>query len=467
MDPDSLINAVLGPLAQQIAAVVFYDVPAFGTRVPLIVVWLSLGGIVTTLALRFVNLRGVGHALRVIGGRYSSPDQPGETTPFQALATAVSGTVGLGNIAGVAVAIAIGGPGAAFWMVVAGFFAMSAKFAEVSLGVKYRRMRPDGTVAAGAMYYVPIALARIGLPRVGKALAVFFCVAAVGASLTVFQVNQAYSQFREVTGFQSGLLFGLAVAIWVALVLFGGMRRIARWTSRLVPAMCVLYLLACIVVLTANADNLLAALGRIVSEAFAPVAVQGGVIGALLQGFRRAAFSSEAGIGSAPMAHATVRTREPMSQGFAALVEPFLDTVIVCTMTALVIVVSGVATDGDAQGVALTSRAFATVVPWFPIVLAVSVILFALSTILGWGYYGEQSWRYLFGDSSRSRYSYRLLLCLMLSVAGTFPLEQVVNLADSMNFCMAIPNLLAVYILLPELRRDLHSYRQRIIRARQ
>ena len=344
---------------------------------------------------------------------------------------------------------------------------MSAKFAEVSLGVKYRRMRPDGTVAAGAMYYVPIALARIGLPRVGKALAVFFCVAAVGASLTVFQVNQAYSQFREVTGFQSGLLFGLAVAIWVALVLFGGMRRIARWTSRLVPAMCVLYLLACIVVLTANADNLLAALGRIVSEAFAPVAVQGGVIGALLQGFRRAAFSSEAGIGSAPMAHATVRTREPMSQGFAALVEPFLDTVIVCTMTALVIVVSGVATDGDAQGVALTSRAFATVVPWFPIVLAVSVILFALSTILGWGYYGEQSWRYLFGDSSRSRYSYRLLLCLMLSVAGTFPLEQVVNLADSMNFCMAIPNLLAVYILLPELRRDLHSYRQRIIRARQ
>ncbi|MEZ5500059.1 MAG: alanine/glycine:cation symporter family protein [Steroidobacteraceae bacterium] len=465
MDFDALINDWLGPVAEGLSAVVFFSIPAFGTQIPLIVLWLILGGVVTTLAFGFINLRGFGHGIAVLRGRYSRGDQPGETTPFEALATAVSGTVGLGNIAGVAVAIAIGGPGAALWMIVAGFFAMSAKFAEVSLGVKYRRTRADGTVTAGAMYYVPVAFSRLGLAPLGRALAVFFCIAAIGASMTLFQVNQAYAQFREVTGFESGLLFGTGVALWVAAVLFGGMRRIARWTSALVPAMCGLYLVGATTVLLANWQHLPGALATIVREAFSPVAVEGGVVGALLQGFRRAAFSSEAGLGSAPMAHATVRTREPMSQGFAALLEPFLDTIVVCVATALVIVVSGVATNGDAEGVALTSRAFATVVPWFPVLLAVSVILFALSTILSWGYYGEQAWIYLWGETKASRYGYRLLLCGVLSIAGTFPLHQVVNLADGLNFCMAIPNLLAVFILLPELRRDLGDYWQRIVKG--
>jgi AGCS family alanine or glycine:cation symporter len=462
LNPDAFINSLLGPVAERVAAVVFFAVPAFGTQIPLIVMWLIAGGVVTTLALGFINLRGFAHALRVVRGDYMRPDAAGETTPFQALATAVSGTVGLGNIAGVAVAVSIGGPGAAFWMMLAGFLSMSAKFAEVSIAVKYRRLRADGTVTAGAMYYVPIAFTRIGLPRLGKALAVFFCIATIGASMTIFQVNQAYAQFREVTGFEQAFVFGVAVAVWVGIVLFGGMRRIARWTSKLVPVMCLLYVAACLTVLVANAPRLPGALAAIVEQAFAPLAVEGGVLGALLQGFRRAAFSSEAGIGSAPMAHATVRTREPMSQGFAALIEPFLDTVVICMLTALVIVVSGVATDAGAQGVALTSSAFATVVPWFPAVLAVCVILFALSTVLSWGYYGEQAWTYLFSDSLASRRGYRLLLCAVLSVAATFPLEQVVNLADSMNFCMAIPNLLAVFLLLPELRRDLADYRLRV-----
>jgi tryptophan-rich hypothetical protein len=256
------------------------------------------------------------------------------------LTTAVSGTVGLGNIAGVAVAVSLGGPGAALWMVLAGFLGMSAKFAEVTLAVKYRRVRADGTVSGGPMYYIPIALARVGLPRVGVFLAGFFCVATIGGSLTLFQVNQSFEQFRAVTGFEQGFVFGLAIALWVGVILFGGMRRIARTTSRLVPLMCALYIVACVVVLLANAAQLPAALATIVHSAFVPESVAGGIIGAIVQGFRRAAFSSEAGLGSAPMAHATVRTREPMSQGFAALLEPFLDTVVICLLTALAIVVS-------------------------------------------------------------------------------------------------------------------------------
>lgn len=467
MDVDALINAAIAPVAAAISSVVFYSVDVAGAALPLIVVWLIGGGVVCTLAFRFINLRGFTHALHVVRGRYSDPDAPGEASPFQAFATAVSGTVGLGNIAGVAVAISLGGPGAALWMVLAGFLGMSAKFAEVTLAVKYRIVRADGTVSGGPMHYIPIALARIGWPRLGRFLAGFFCVAAIGGSLTLFQVNQSYSQFRAVTGFEQGFVFGLVIAVWVGIVLFGGMRRIVRTTDKLVPLMCGLYIVACLVVLAANASALPEALASIVRTAFVPESVAGGVVGAIVQGFRRAAFSNEAGIGSAPMAHATVRTREPMSQGFAALLEPFLDTVIVCLLTALTIVVTGVhAGGGGVEGIALTSAAFATVVPWFPIVLSVAAILFALSTVLSWGYYGEQAWTWLFSPSRSSRIAYRLFLCAVISTGGTFELAQVVNLVDSLNFCMAIPNLIAVYVMLPELQRDLAAYAPLQVRRR-
>jgi alanine or glycine:cation symporter, AGCS family len=245
--------------------------------------------------------------------------------------------------------------------------------------------------------------------------------------------------------------------------LFGGMRRIARVTEKLVPLMCLIYIVACLVVLLANASELPHALATIFRTAFAPESVAGGIIGAIVQGFRRAAFSCEAGLGSAPMAHATVRTREPLSQGHAALLEPFLDTIVICMLTALAIVVTGVyQAGGEAQGIALTSAAFATVVPWFPVVLSVAAILFALSTVLSWGYYGEQAWTWLFSEKYASRVAYRLVLCSILSTGATFELAQVVNLVDSLNFCMAIPNLIAVYLLLPELRADLASYRARL-----
>ncbi len=460
---DQAINDFLAPVAEWFGAVMFYSVPVAGAQLPLILVWLIMGGVVCTLAFRFINLRGFGHSIRVIRGEFSNRDHPGEASPFQALSTAVSGTVGLGAIGGVALAITIGGPGAAFWMVVAGFLGMSTKFAEVTLAVKYRKVRADGTVTGGAMYYVDEALRRRGMPRLGKFLAGFFCVAAVGGSLTIFQVNQAWAQFNAVTGFDQAFVFGLIVAVWIGFVLFGGVKRIVQWTDKLSPIMCLLYVVACVVVLGANFANIPGALATIVREAFAPQAITGGVIGALIAGFRRAAFANEAGLGSAPMAHATVRTVEPMSQGFAALMEPFLDTVIICLLTAMVVVVTGVYQTSGADGIVLTSEAFATVVSWFPIVLAVVAILFALSTVLSWGYYGEQAWTWLFGESKPSRVAYRLFLCAVLSIAGTLPLKELVNIVDSLNFAMAIPNLIAVYLLLPELRADLASYWQRIV----
>lgn len=461
---DQLINSWLAPIADWLGRVVFHAVPVAGAELPLILVWLILGGVVCTFAFRFVNLRGFRHSARVIRGDYSDKSHPGEATPFQALATAVSGTVGLGAIGGVAVAITLGGPGAAFWMMLAGFLGMSTKFAEVTLAVKYRRVREDGTVSGGAMHYVPIALARVGMPRLGKFLAGFFCVAAVGGSLTIFQVQQSYTQLHAVTGFGHAFVYGLIVAVWIGIVLFGGMRRIVKWTDKLSPFMCLLYVIACLVVLGANWANVPGALAAIVREAFAPDAVAGGIVGALIQGFRRAAFANEAGLGSAPMAHAAVRTREPMSQGFAALMEPFLDTVIICMLTALVVVVSGVHHTSASEGIALTSDAFATVVPWFPAVLAVVAILFALSTVLAWGYYGEQAWTWLFGERKPSRVAYRLVLCAVLAMAPTLDIGQVVNIVDSLNFCMAIPNLIAVYILIPELRADLANYWQRVVK---
>lgn len=465
MTIDQTINSWLAPIADWLGKVVFFTVPVAGADLQLIVAWLIVGSIACTLAFRFVNLRGFRHSIHVIRGDYSSSKYAGEVTPFQALSTAVSGTVGLGSIGGVAVAVTVGGPGAALWMVVAGFLGMSIKFAEVTLAVKYRRVREDGTVTGGAMYYVPEALRRRGLPRLGKFLGGFFCVAAIGGSVTIFQVNQAYAQVAAVTNFDQKFLFGLVVAVWIGIVLFGGMRRIVKWTDKLSPFMCLLYIVACVIVLGANYTNIPSALATIVREAFVPDSVAGGILGALIVGFRRAAFANEAGVGSAPMAHATVRTNEPMSQGFAALMEPFLDTVIVCLLTALVVVVSGVYLTSPNEGIALTSDAFATVVPWFPAVLAVVAVLFALSTVLAWGYYGENAWTWLFSEKKASRVAYRLFLCTMLSMAATLNLDQVVNIVDSCSFLMAIPNIIGIYLLMPELRADLTSYWERVVKG--
>jgi AGCS family alanine or glycine:cation symporter len=371
MDVDETINEIFTPISDAISSVVFFSITVGGVELPLIVVWLIAAAVVFTVYFRVIQFRGFRHALRLVRGDYSDPADAGEVTHFQALATAVSGTVGLGNIAGVAVAISIGGPGATFWMITAGLLGMCSKFAECTLGVKYRRENDDGSVSGGPMYYLSRGLSARGLGGLGAVLAVVFAVCAIGGSLgggNMFQANQAFAQMREVTGGDDGLLgfgaagalFGLVLAVCVGLVILGGIKSIARVTSKLVPFMAVFYVTACFVVFAFNLGALPEAVRTIFEGAFTAAGVTGGVIGALITGFQRAAFSNEAGIGSAAIAHSAVRTKEPVTEGFVALLEPFIDTVVICTMAALILIVSGVL-DTDAEGVALTSAAYETV----------------------------------------------------------------------------------------------------------
>jgi AGCS family alanine or glycine:cation symporter len=482
---DERIDAATRPVADAISGFIFYAVRIGGTDAapvmfPLILGWLVLAGLVFTVYFRFVNVRGFVHGWRLIRGQYAEPSAAGEVSHFQALTSAVSGTVGLGNIAGVAVALSVGGAGATFWMILAGLLGMSSKFVECTLGVHYRMQKPDGTISGGPMYYLSRGIAENypGLRGIGWTLAVVYAVCtmlgAIGAGC-MFQANQAYAQFLAVTGGADGplagrgWLFGTAIAVLAGIVVIGGISRIGRVTSKLVPGMAALYLAGCLVVIGLNIGQLPAALGAILDGAFTAEGVQGGVIGALIQGFRRAAFSNEAGLGSAAIAHSTVRTREPLTEGFVALWEPFIDTVVICTMTALVIIISGElaslqgsALSGTAQGVALTSKAFATVAWWFPYVLTVVVFLFAFSTIITWAYYGAKAASFLAKESKLALYGFKLFFLLMAIVGASMNLGSIVDIADALMFIMAIPNLIGVYLLMPVIKRELASYEARL-----
>jgi len=458
--------------------------PLPGTDFPWIVLWLVVAAAVFTVYLGFIQFRGFGHALRLVRGDYSDGTGAGEVSHFQALSTALSGTVGLGNIAGVAVAIGIGGPGATFWMILAGFLGMATKFTECTLGVKYRIVLPDGTVSGGPMYYMTRGFAERGLPG-GRVLAVLFALCCVGGALgggNMFQANQAHAQIANISGGLmdgQGWLSGLVLAAVVFLVIIGGIRSIARVTSRLVPLMGLVYVAGALVVLGVNADRIIWAFGQIVEGAFTGLGVAGGMVGALIMGFRRAAFSNEAGIGSAAIAHSAVRTNEPVSEGTVALLEPFIDTVVVCTLTALVIIVSGIlvfdadagiyvldgariATAGGLEGVALTSAAFATVGWWFPYVLAVAVVLFALSTMITWSYYGLKAWTYLFGEGRGTELVFKLLYCGCIVIGAAAQLGAVIDFSDAMIFSMAVFNIIALYALMPVVRAEARSYFARL-----
>ncbi len=462
MSIDERLNQVLAPVSKVLYDIMFFSIPVAGTEVPLIVVWLITGSVVFTLYLRFVNIRGFRLALAIVRGDYAKPGDDGEVSHFQALSAALSGTVGLGNIAGVAVAISIGGPGATLWMIVAGFLGMSLKFAECTLAVKYRRINALGVVSGGPMYYLRDGLAKLGWPRLGRGVAAFFAVACIGGSLTFFQGNQSFQQFSATTGFDTGWLYGLVMALLVGVVIIGGIKSIARVTAKLVPLMCGIYLLAAIAVLLTHFTQIPATVLIIVKGAFAPEAVHGGIIGVLIQGFRRAAYSSEAGIGSAPIAHAAVRTDEPVTEGLVALLEPFIDTVVVCTMTALVIVVTGMYQTPGVDGVGLTSAAFASVIGWFPVILTVAVVLFAFSTIISWSYYGLKAWTYLWGDSTASEMTFKLLICATVVMGPVMDLYAVIDLVDSLVFAMAIPNIFGLYLMAPEVRQELDSFLARV-----
>ena len=455
---------------------VFFAVPLGGAQLQLIVLWLIAGAVFFTFYFRFINIRGFAHALRIVTGAVDGDAKgAGEVSHFQALTTAVSGTVGVGNIVHVAVAISIGGPGATFWLIVAGFLGMASKFVECTLGVKYRQRNADGSVSGGPMFYLDKGLKERGLPRLGKAMAWYYAVCIIIGCLgagCMFQANQAYVQFVNVTGGEHsafadrGWLFGLALALLVALVIVGGIRSIARVTVRLVPFMALLYLGTALIVIGANYADIPGALGAIVTQAFTPAGATGGFIAVLILGFRRAAFSNEAGIGSSSIAHAAVRTGEPLTQGFVAMLEPFIDTVVICTVTALLITVTvydpALLTDGAISGVELTSSAFASVIPWFPYVLAVVIMLFAYSTMISWSYYGLEGCIYLFGNRRSAKVAFNTVFCVFVVVGCTTQLDAVLDFSDAMIFAMALANVLGLYLLAPLVKRDLDAYWRRV-----
>ena len=465
---DQLIDAAIQPIADVVSAFIFASVPLLGADVPLIVVWLVAGGVFFTVYLRFVNVRGFAHALRIVSGRYADPNDPGEISQFQALTTAVSGTVGIGNIAGVAVAISVGGPGATFWMIVAGLLGMSTKFAECTLGVRYRRDNSDGSVSGGPMYYLERGLADRGRPRLGRALGAFYAASIVVGCVGIgnmFQSNQATAIFLDVADVaflsDNAWLMGVVLAVLVGLVIVGGIKSIANTTSKLVPAMAGLYVVAALAVLGLNAARIPAACAAIWTGAFAPDGIAGGLLGVAIVGFRRAVFSNEAGLGSAAIAHSTARTSEPVSEGFVALLEPFIDTVVICTMTALVIVTTvydPALAHGDVSGIELTSRAFASTAAWAPTPLAVIALLFAYSTMLAWAYYGLKAFTYLAGEGRIRDLGFKLFFCLCVILGSSIDLGALLQLSDALIFVMAIPNLLGLYFLAPVVKRELDRY---------
>lgn len=393
---DQWINQTVQPATDMISAVVFFSLPVLGVQVPLVVAWLVAAALFFTLYLNFLNLRGFKHAIRLVRGDFSKASDPGEVTHFQALATAVSGTVGIGNIGGVAVAISAGGPGATFWMIVAGLLAMSTKFVECALGTMYRRENPDGSVSGGPMYYLERGLSDRGKPGLGRAVGRFYALGIVIGCLGIgnmFQSNQAYLQFVTVSGgsdsffADKGWLFGLLMGAVVGLVIIGGIKSIARVTSKVVPFMALLYSAGALVMITMNYEALPYAFTAIWQGAFSPEGVTGGAIGVMIIGFQRAVFSNEAGIGSAPIAHSAVQTREPITEGYVSLLEPFIDTVVICTLTALVIITTFYFDPNFNQGldgVAMTSAAFERNISWSPYLVAVAGLLFAFSTMIAW-----------------------------------------------------------------------------------
>jgi AGCS family alanine or glycine:cation symporter len=495
---DQQIDEVFGQATGWFVNFIFYQIPfSDEVRIYWVLFPLILGATYFTFYFRFINFRGFMTSIHIIRGKYDDIDHhealpgvtevtptgdipdtiaieghEGEVSHFQALTAALSATVGLGNIAGVAIAVSIGGAGATFWMIVAGFLGMASKFVECTLGVKYRDIGPDGTVYGGPMYYLTKGLKSKGFEKLGKILAVLFAVFVIGGSFgggNMFQVNQAFQLIENITGgtesvlHGKGWLFGVVMAVFVGIVIIGGIKKIASVTDKIVPFMVVIYVSASIFVLIAKYDMIGDAFLQIYNGAFSPEGVVGGAIGVLVQGFRRAAFSNEAGVGSASIAHSAVKTKYAASEGMVALLEPFIDTVVVCTMTALVLVITGNvnpenASLNDAQAILLTSGAFASVISWFPYVLTIAVVLFAFSTMISWSYYGFQGWAYLFGRSKKMEYTYKILFLIFVVIGAAASLGSVIGFSDAMIFAMMVPNMVGLVILAPTVKKELVKY---------
>ncbi|MBT7313168.1 MAG: alanine:cation symporter family protein [Halieaceae bacterium] len=470
VSPDQWVEAHVGPVAEALSSAVFYAIPVAGTQVPLIVIWLAVAALFFTVYLRFINLRALGLAIRHVKGDFADPTARGEISHFKAVATAISGTVGVGNIGGVAVAISLGGPGAAFWLFLAGVLSMSTKLVECTLGVKYRRYNADGSVSGGPMFYLEAYFSERGRPLLGKSMGAFYALALVIGCLGIgnmFQSNQAYAQVLVITGgpasalVDMGWLFGLGLAAIVAAVIIGGIQSIARVAAILVPVMALLYVVSCVVVITLSAEYLPGALQLVLSEAFTGQAASGGALGAVIIGFQRALFSNEAGIGSASIAHAAVKTEAPASEGITALLEPFIDTVVICSLSSLVILTTAMPHNlmgSGLAGIELTSAAFAWHFAWAPYVIAIAALLFAFSTTLAWSYYGLKGWTYLVGEGRFRALIFQLVFCGFIALGCMLELSAVLDFSDAMVFLIAVPNILALYLFAPMVKREVEHY---------
>ena len=495
---DQQIDEIFGQATGWFVNLIFYQIPfTDDIQIYWVLFPLILGATYFTIYFRFISFRGFMTSIHIVRGKYDDFDHhealpgvteaspsgdiqdtiaieghDGEVSHFQALTAALSATVGLGNIAGVAIAVSIGGAGATFWMIVAGLLGMASKFVECTLGVKYRDIGPDGTVYGGPMYYLTKGLKSKGFEKLGKVLAFLFAIFVIGGSFgggNMFQVNQAFQLIENITGgtesvlHGKGWLFGIIMAIMVGIVIIGGIKKIASVTDKIVPFMVVIYVSASIFVLIAKYDMIGDAIMQIYNGAFSPIGVVGGAVGVLVQGFRRAAFSNEAGVGSASIAHSAVKTKYAASEGMVALLEPFIDTVVVCTMTALVLVITGNVNPensslNDAQAILLTSGAFESVISWFPYVLTIAVVLFAFSTMISWSYYGFQGWAYLFGRSKKMEYTYKILFLIFVVIGAAASLGSVIGFSDAMIFAMMVPNMVGLVILAPNVKEELNKY---------
>jgi len=479
MSLDQKVNNAFAAATGPFVSFIFAPIP--GTSFPWIVMWLVIAATIFTFYFSFVQIKFFKHAIQLVKGDYSNPDDAGEVSHFQALTTALSGTVGLGNIAGVAVAVGIGGPGATFWMILAGMLGMASKFTECTLGVKFRNEYDDGTVSGGPMYYMSKGFNELGLPG-GKILAILFSIFCILGALgggNMFQANQAHAQISGIVGDYPGWITGVVFAVIVFAVIVGGVQSIARVTEKVVPFMGIMYVGAAVIILIVNYDKIGWAFGQIFDGAFTGLGVAGGFVGALIQGFKRAAFSNEAGVGSAAIAHSAVKTKEPITEGFVSLLEPLIDTVVICTMTALVITISGqliidpdtgnylldgsrIATIDGNTGVALTSAAFASGISWFPYVLAVAVVLFAFSTMISWSYYGLKAWTYLFGEGKTTELVFKIIFCVFIIIGAAASLGPVIDFSDAAIFAMAVINITALYFLMGFVKKELVSYSARL-----
>ncbi len=474
---DQTVELWVGPLAATLSSIVFFEINFFGQMAPIIVLWLVIAALFFTVYLGFINLRGFGYALRIVKGDFKDPNADGEISHFQAVSTAISGTVGIGNIGGVAVAIGLGGPGAAFWLFLAGFFGMSTKLVECTLGVKYRKINKDGSVSGGPMYYLEMLLTEHQYPRLGKFLGGFYAVALVIGCFGIgnmFQSNQAYVQFVNVTGGdqsffgERGWLFGMILGVTIGVVVIGGIRSIASLASKIVPFMGILYVVSALAILMMSAEYLPGAIALIISDAFSSQSATGGMVGAMIIGFQRAVFSNEAGIGSASIAHSAVRTDEPASEGLVSLLEPFIDTVLICTLSSLVIVATAYPAglmETGLEGIELTSAAFEHHISWAPYPLALAGLLFAFSTILAWSYYGLQGWLYLVGDSLKAQLVFKFVFCGFVMLGSTIQLTAVLDFSDAMVFLISVPNIIGLYFFAPMVKREVYQYLDKIRRS--